>query len=116
LTCDYDEKPTVAVETVTFGHNGATYEADMCQAHLDEYNHWINDYVAHSRKVGGGRARRTAAPRNKPTNGSVTRPARKPVGDDLVAIREWGRANGFAVSDRGRISGSVRAAYESAKK
>jgi hypothetical protein len=111
LTCDYDEKPTVAVETVTFGHNGVTYEADMCQVHLDEYNNWIGDYVAHSRKISGGRTRHAA------TRKAGVSPAQagRRGGDDLVAIREWGRANGFAVSDRGRISGSVRAAYEAAQ-
>ncbi|MGH9075930.1 MAG: histone-like nucleoid-structuring protein Lsr2 [Acidimicrobiales bacterium] len=116
LTCDYDEKPTVAVETITFGHDGASYEADMCQVHLDEYNAWINEYVVHSRKLAGSRGRRVATTRAIPTDGQVaTATRRRPGGDNLAAIREWGRANGYQVSDRGRISVSVRSAYEAAR-
>jgi len=71
--------------------------------------------VAHSRKIGGGRPRRRTASRTKPDDGAVPKPARQPVSDDLAAIREWGRANGFSVSDRGRISGLLRSAYEAAQ-
>ncbi len=30
-------------------------------------------------------------------------------------MREWGRKNGFKVSDRGRISAELQAAYRKAK-
>ena len=33
---------------------------------------------------------------------------------DLGAVREWARANGHTVSDRGRISADVQAAYDKA--
>ena len=34
--------------------------------------------------------------------------------DQTAAIREWARANGHEVSDRGRISKSVMQAYQTA--
>ena len=33
---------------------------------------------------------------------------------DVGAIREWARANGYDISDRGRISTEVQEAYEKA--
>jgi hypothetical protein len=116
ITCDLDEDEVEAAETVTFGHNGATYELEMCQQHLDEFNNWISEYVAAARRVGTpARTRRAAgsapAPRRRPSRG----PRAARGGGDIGAIREWARANGFAVSDRGRISRAVREAYEAAK-
>jgi hypothetical protein len=32
--------------------------------------------------------------------------------EQAAAVRDWARANGFEVSDRGRISSTVLAAYE----
>jgi len=34
--------------------------------------------------------------------------------ENLSEIRQWGQANGFRVSDRGRISGELRAAFDAA--
>ena len=33
---------------------------------------------------------------------------------DTQKVREWARANGYEVSDRGRIPASVREAYDAA--
>lgn len=115
ITCDLDEDETEAAETVTFGHNGATYELEMCQQHLEEFNNWIGEYIAAARRVGtSGRARRAvaAAPtsRRRPARASRATGAK----GDLGAIRDWARANGYKVSDRGRISSAVREAYEAA--
>jgi Lsr2 len=102
LTCDLDEDDTPAVETVTFGYDGYTYAFELCDAHLEEFNNVMQGYTASARRAdGAGRRARPAAP---------GRPAR----EDLGAVREWARANGFDVSDRGRIPGEVRDAYEAA--
>ena len=46
------------------------------------------------------------------------RAGRKPVARSskggLAEIRDWARANGYEVSDRGRIPGNVMEAYEAA--
>ena len=114
ITCDLDEEETEAAETVTFGHDGSTYELEMCQQHLDEFNNWIGEYIAVARRAGGAsRARRASA--GAGTGGSGRARSRSTGSkSSLGAIREWARANGFAVSDRGRISGTVREAFEAA--
>ncbi|MBQ9918656.1 MAG: Lsr2 family protein, partial [Microbacterium sp.] len=42
------------------------------------------------------------------------RSARRSSDIDLAAVREWARANGHTVSDRGRIPASVLEAYGAA--
>ena len=116
ITCDLDEDETEAAETVTFGHDGATYELEMCQQHLDEFNNWISEYIASARRVGGTtRARRS--PTTATGNGRVRSRTRN-TGEKggLAAIRDWARSNGYQVSDRGRISGVVREAFEAAQR
>jgi hypothetical protein len=105
LTCDLDEDDTPAVETVTFGYDGYTYAFELCDLHLEEFNNVMQGYIAASRRAdGNGRRPRAAS--------AASRPAR----EDLGAVREWARENGFEVSDRGRIPGEVRDAYDTAHK
>ena len=54
-------------------------------------------------------ARPAAAPRDAPAGGSSASGKR-----DLGDVREWARSNGHKVSDRGRISAEVQAAYDKA--
>ena len=112
LTCDLDEDDVEAVETVRFGNDGNTYEIEMCQQHLDEYHNWMEEYVAVARRVGGtGRARARAA------SSSTPKARRSPAvrgSEDVGAMRQWARSNGFEVSARGRIPASVRAAFQAA--
>ncbi len=103
LTCDLDDDDTQAVETVTFGFDGYTYAFELCDAHLEEFNNVMQGYIASARRADGASRRPRAV---------ASRPAR----EDLGAVREWGRENGFAISDRGRIPGEVRDAYEAAHK
>ena len=46
--------------------------------------------------------------RDRSTTGSTT------GGPSAGELREWGRAHGFEVSDRGRVSAEVREAYDKA--
>lgn len=91
-----------ADETVTFGLDGSTYEIDLSSKNAAKLRDAVAPYVGHARKVGGrrsGGARRAAGPGNGPS-------ARE--------IREWARANGWNLSDRGRVAAEVRSAYEAA--
>ncbi|HEY2428742.1 MAG TPA: Lsr2 family protein [Acidimicrobiales bacterium] len=111
LTCDLDDEDTPAAETVAFSYDGQAFEFELCAAHLDEFRRTMRRY-ADSARSGGSAARRRAA-----RGGSARRPARE--GSDpseLAAIRDWARNHGHQVSDRGRISAAVRAAYEAAQR
>ena len=61
----------------------------------------------------GTRGRRRSSPAGRASRAS--RPAAAPRGESQGEIREWARAQGYAVGDRGRIPGEVRAAYEAAQ-
>ena len=105
LVCDLDEGDVEGTETVTFALDGAAYEIDVCDAHAAELRDAFAPYVGAARRAG-----RTSAPARR--GRAAARPA---AGKDrTTAIREWARKNGHQVSDRGRLSASVVAAYEAA--
>lgn len=91
-----------ADETVTFAFDGATYEIDLSAQHISEFREQMAPWIEKGRRVSAQRrgGRRSAS-------GGQS-------GQKAAQIREWARANGHEVSDRGRISAEVRAAYEAA--
>lgn len=94
-----------ADETVTFSLDGVSYEIDLTGDHARELRDGLSKWVGHARKVssrGAGRPVRGTTPRR--ASGST----------DATAIREWARSNGRSVSERGRISADIKAAYEAA--
>ncbi|MBA2625475.1 MAG: Lsr2 family protein [Acidimicrobiia bacterium] len=111
LTCDLDEEEVEAAETVTFGFDGSSYAIELCNAHLDEFNEWMQGYI--------GAARRADGPRRRARSGGSATRGRTGSGGDVTevgTIREWARSNGFKVSDRGRIAADVREAFEASQK
>lgn len=91
-----------ASQTVTFGLDSNTYEIDLNDENAAALRDALAGYVGHARKVTGG-GRRSATRRS--SGGSNT---------DTKAVREWARANGHTVSDRGRVPAEIVAAYEAA--
>jgi hypothetical protein len=91
---------TDADETVSFGLDGKNYEIDLNDKNATALREALAPYVGHARRAGGN-SRRSSS------RGSSSRSS---AGD----IREWAKANGFEVSERGRISSEVREAYASA--
>jgi hypothetical protein len=95
-----------ADETVSFALDGISYEIDVSEANAEAIREALAPWLGHARRVGG---RATARARS----GAVkSRPAAERT--DLSDLRSWARDNGFQVSDRGRVSSEVRAAYEAA--
>ena len=82
---------SAADETVTFGLDGVSYEIDLSAANATRLRDDLASWVGHAR---------VAAKADKRT--------------DLAAVREWARQNGHQVSDRGRISAEIQAAYDKA--
>lgn len=101
LTDDLDGGP--ADETVQFALDGVSYEIDLSEANAEALREAVAPYAGCARRLGGRSVRRAAA---------KSRPAAERV--DLSDLRTWARDNGYQVSDRGRVSGEVRAAYEAA--
>jgi hypothetical protein len=107
LVCDLHEDEVEGTETVTFGLDGSSYEIDVCDPHAVQLRDAFASYVGAARRAGrtpaaGARKGRTASPKAG---------ANERVGE----IREWARANGHQVSERGRLSATLVSAYEAAQ-
>ncbi len=92
-----------ADETVTFGLDGVSYEIDLTSAHAGELRDAFAQWVGHARKVGG---------RAGSAKGAAPARGRRSSSGDAQAIREWAKEHGHHVSERGRISAEVKAAYD----
>lgn len=103
---DVDGSP--AEGTVTFGLDGKQYEIDLSVANSEKLRGILAPFVAAARRATGGARVRTAS-------AAATRSTR-PDREQTQAIREWATANGFDVAERGRISATVREAYEGRRK
>lgn len=95
-----------ADETVTFGLDGVSYEIDLTSENAAKLRDGLAPWVGHARKASGrstgSGARASSAPRA--ARGS----------SNAQDIRDWAKSNGYTVSDRGRISAEVKAAYDAA--
>lgn len=92
-----------AEESVSFSLDGVNYEIDLSAANAEALRDAIAPWVGHARKVSGRASRGRTAGRG-----------RGPAKADLGDVRSWARDNGYQVSDRGRVSAEVMAAYEGA--
>jgi hypothetical protein len=97
--------PTDQVQTVHFGLDGTAYSIDLspdnAAALRGDLAPWVKQAHRRSHTAGTSRTRR-------PTPGAT--PGPRPT----TTIREWARANGHTVSDRGRLSTTVTRAYHAA--
>lgn len=93
LTDDVDG--TEATGTIEFAFDGVSYEIDLNDENSQRLRDEVGPWIEHARRL-GGRARRGTS---TTSNGETKK------------IREWARANGYQVSDRGRVSEEIRNAY-----
>ena len=91
---------SVAEEVVTFGLDGVQYEIDLSKENAEKLRGSLVQWIDSARRAGG---RRVTG--RRPASGRRT---------DLNEIRQWGRENGFQVSDRGRVSRELEEAYDRA--
>ena len=103
LVDDLDGGP--ADETVSFALDGVSYEIDLSSTNSAGLRDAFARYVGHARKVGG-----------RSSGGRTSGGARRRSGGDnrTAQIRQWARANGHKVNERGRIPAAVIDAYEKA--
>jgi hypothetical protein len=96
-----DMDGTTAVETVSFSLDGVSYEIDLTAGNAKKLRNDFASWVGHARRAGGRKSSRKAGAAG----------ARR---SDLGEVRAWARKNGHEVSDRGRISAGILAAYDKA--
>jgi hypothetical protein len=99
---DIDGTAADSVETVQFAVDGVSYEIDLNETNSAKLRNALATYISNARRT-GGRARRGQ-------QGSTGTRSKA----DTEAIREWARANGHQISDRGRIPSRVIEAYAAA--
>lgn len=95
-----------ADETVSFGLDGVDYEADLSDDNATALRNALSDYVEAARRT-GGRKQQGRRPSSGAGRATVDREQSK-------AVRDWGRKQGWSVSDRGRIPGDLYEAWEKA--
>jgi hypothetical protein len=94
---------STADETVTFGLDGVGYEIDLSSGNAGQLRDELAKYVEHSRKAVAVPVRRN------------NRRARTGAGREQSArIREWAKAHGKKISERGRIPADILAEYDAA--
>ena len=105
-----------AAETVSFALDGVSYEIDVSEKNAGVLRDALAPWVGHARRVGGrstsGRGR--SASSSSSSGGSGRSRGSSGGRHDLSDVRAWARENGYQVSDRGRVSSEVIAAYEKA--
>jgi hypothetical protein len=97
---DLDGGP--ADTTVIFAIDGTAYEIDLSAVHAAEFRTALEPFVAVARRASGG-SRRV---------GRSARAARP----SPSAVREWARAEGIKVSDRGRVPAELVVRFQEANR
>lgn len=106
LIDDLDGTATEDVEAVSFGLDGVTYDIDLKKVNADRLRDALADFVASARRT-SGRAKKAA-------NTTRTIVAESRTKEQTKAIRQWAKANGHELSDRGRIPTHIIEEFENA--
>ena len=91
--------------TVRFALDGAEYEIDLSAKHAKAMREALEPYVNAARRASGSAARRPAR------NGRRTATT---AGPDSTAVREWAKAQGMEVKDRGRVPAELVVKFKAA--
>jgi hypothetical protein len=94
---------SVATETITLTLDGVSYVLDLNADHAASLREAIAGWTVHARRLKAPTRRRGSGPAASST-----------AGLDLADVRRWARESGYEISDRGRIPGTVLAAYQAA--
>jgi len=96
---------SAAAQTVQFGLDGVTYEIDLSDENASALRDELARYIGAGRRIGGRKVRVA-------TGQSTTTASDR---ERNQQIRSWANANGYEVSERGRLSSEVVSAYEQAQ-
>jgi nucleoid-associated protein Lsr2 len=93
---------SAAQDTIQFGLDGTRYEIDLNADHVRELRAIFSRYSQAGRKVTGASRRGSPARRKASADGAAT------------DVRNWAKAHGIKVKDRGRVPADVLAQYRAA--
>jgi nucleoid-associated protein Lsr2 len=89
--------------TVRFALDGTEYEIDLNAGHAGALREALARYVSAARRAGGGPRRPARGGRRAPGSGP-----------DPAEVREWAKAQGIQVKDRGRVPAELVARFKEA--
>jgi len=89
--------------TVRFGLDGTGYEIDLNATHAQELRDALARYVNAGRRAGGGARSPARSGRRAQANGLNT-----------TEVREWAKAQGIDVKDRGRVPAELVVKFKAA--
>jgi hypothetical protein len=92
---------TANAETIEFGIEGVTYAIDLAESNAAALVDALAPFVAAGHKVSG-----RAKAKSNGSNGASH--------PDLPTVRSWAKAQGYEVSERGRIAKEVLEAFAAA--
>jgi hypothetical protein len=96
---------TPAARTIPFALDGVTYEIDLSEENAAALRDELARYISAGRRIGG---RKVRAANGQPSTTASDRERNQ-------QIRAWANANGYEVSERGRLASEVIAAFEQAQ-
>ncbi len=94
---------SAAEGTVRFGLDGTEYEIDLNAGHAQQLREALAAYVRAGRRVSGGSRR----PAGSGRRGAVS-------GLNTTEVREWAKAQGIEVKDRGRVPAELVVKFKAA--
>ena len=94
---------STAEGTVRFGLDGTEYEIDLNARHAKELRDALARYVGAARRAGGA-ARRSARGARRGTASGL----------NTTEVREWAKAQGIEVKDRGRVPAELVVKFKAA--
>jgi hypothetical protein len=94
---------SAAEGTVRFGLYGTEYEIDLNAEHAKALRDALARYVSAARRASGAARRSARTGRRAPANGLNT-----------TEVREWAKAQGIDVKDRGRVPAELVVKFKAA--
>jgi Lsr2 len=94
---------STAEGTVRFGLDGAEYEIDLNARHAQDLRDALARYIGTARRAGGTARRPSRGAGRGQANGLNT-----------TEVREWARAQGIEVKDRGRVPAELVVKFQAA--
>jgi hypothetical protein len=89
--------------TVRFGLDGTEYEIDLNAEHAQALRDALARYASAARRIGGGARRPARSGRKASASGQNT-----------TEVREWAKAQGIDVKDRGRVPAELVVKFKAA--
>ncbi len=98
-----DIDSSAAEGTIRFGLDGTEYEIDLNAGHAQQLRDALAAYIRAGRRVSGSSRRPARGGRQGPASGLNT-----------TEVREWAKAQGIDVKDRGRVPAELVVKFKAA--